>query len=217
MNNIVKDTIILLLITLISGVGLGAVYNITKEPRKQQEEKAKNEAYQNVFPEAKTFADYNDYDSDEVADYIVERDAKTKAEDKDNSNKDINAVIDTIVTAYDNNGEILGYVITVTDKEAYGGEVQFTVGISNDKVIKGISFLSIDETPGLGMKANDDSYKEQFKDKAVDYVKYTKTESTDVEAVDALSGATITSNAVTNGVSAAIYCFDYITGGEANE
>ena len=38
-----------------------------------------------------------------------------------------------------------------------------TVGIKNDGTVLGISFLSLSETPGLGMKANEDSFKNQLK------------------------------------------------------
>lgn len=48
-NTIIKDTIILTLITLVSGGLLGLVYQVTKEPIAQQEELAKQEAYQAVF------------------------------------------------------------------------------------------------------------------------------------------------------------------------
>lgn len=217
MNKIVKDTCILLLITLISGVGLGFVYNITAEPRARQAEKVKMKAYQIVFSDAKSFGKPIELDTKEINAYITDADQRTKASDTDNVNADINAVIDEAVPALDENGEILGYIITVTDNEAYGGSIQFSVGICNDGTVNGISFLSISETPGLGMKASQDSFMEQFKNKKVEYFKYTKTGATGDESVDALSGATITTNAVTNGVTAAIYCFDYITGGDTNE
>ncbi|MBR3644951.1 MAG: RnfABCDGE type electron transport complex subunit G [Lachnospiraceae bacterium] len=216
MKNIVKDTVILLLITLISGVALGAVYNVTKQPRAKQEELAENQAYKNVFPEAVSFEEYSDL-GDDIGEFITDMDKKTKEKDENNSNKDINAKIDSVVTALDKDGKSIGYVITVTDSEAYGGDIRFTVGISNEKVIKGISFLSIKETPGLGMRADEDEFKNQFKNKSVDYVKYTKSGASSDNDIDALSGATITSNAVTNGVNAAIYCFYYITGGKADE
>ena len=48
MKNMLKDTAILLIITLISGAILGFVYELTKEPIALQEEKAKQEAYKEV-------------------------------------------------------------------------------------------------------------------------------------------------------------------------
>ena len=54
MKNMLKDTAILLIITLISGAILGFVYELTKEPIALQEEKAKQEAYKEVFTDAAT-------------------------------------------------------------------------------------------------------------------------------------------------------------------
>lgn len=217
MSKIMKDTLILLIITLIAGTGLGFVYNVTKDARQAQEEKTKNEAFKNVFPDADTFGEPLAFDEEKLNQFIADADQKTKTADKDNTNDDINATIDEIVAAMDASGNVLGYVITVTDKEAYDGQIQFSIGISNDGTVNGISFLSISETPGLGMKANEDSFLRQFENKNVGYFKYTKTGAAEEEAIDALSGATITSNAVTNGATAAIYCFDYITGGGEHE
>ena len=49
MNKIIKNTIILFVITLVAGVGLGFVYNVTSDARKTQEEKTKLEKYQNML------------------------------------------------------------------------------------------------------------------------------------------------------------------------
>ena len=48
-KKIIKDTIALTVITLIAGVALGGVYEITKEPIARQEALAKEKAYQEVF------------------------------------------------------------------------------------------------------------------------------------------------------------------------
>ena len=73
--------------------------------------------------------------------------------------------------------------------------------------------LSIGETAGLGMRANTDAFKDQFKDKNVDKFEYTKTGATADDKIDALSGATITTNAMTNGVNAGLCAFQYEKGG----
>ena len=52
MNKIVQNTLILTMITLIAGLALGVVYEITKDPIAQVQESAKMEAWQAVFPEA---------------------------------------------------------------------------------------------------------------------------------------------------------------------
>ena len=48
-NTIIKDAMILTLITLVAGGVLGLVYEITKEPIAKQQEMAKQEAYKSVF------------------------------------------------------------------------------------------------------------------------------------------------------------------------
>ena len=54
-NTIIKDTLILTLITLVAGGLLGMVYEVTKEPIAQQAEKEKQEAYKAVFEDADSF------------------------------------------------------------------------------------------------------------------------------------------------------------------
>ncbi len=63
-----------------------------------------------------------------------------------------NATVDEVYSAVMDGSEA-GYVITVTDKDGYGGDIQITVGIMSDGTVNGISFLSISETAGLGMRA----------------------------------------------------------------
>ena len=87
------------------------------------------------------------------------------------------------------------------------------MGVQNDGTLNGISILSISETAGLGMKANTDSFKDQFKNKKVEKFSYTKTGATSDDQIDAISGATITTNAMTNGVNAGLCAFQYVEGG----
>lgn len=127
MNKIIRNTIILTVITLISGLLLGVAYEVTKDPIAQANEEAKKEAWQAVFPDA-------DIDAFETVD--VDQDIAKQAI----SDAGIEGSIDE-VSAVD--GGEAGYVITVTDGEGYGGDIQMTVGITADGSISGISFLSI--------------------------------------------------------------------------
>ena len=68
------------------------------------------------------------------------------------------------------------------------------------------------------MKATTDSFKDQFKNKNVEKFTYTKTGSTSDDQIDAISGATITTKAVTNAVNGSLLAFhDYVQGGAGNE
>ena len=122
-----------------------------------------------------------------------------------------------MMTALDASGNQLGYVLTVTTHEGYGGDITFSMGMKDDGTLNGISILSISETAGLGMKANTDDFKNQWKDKKVDQFEYTKSGATADNQIDAISGATITTNAVTNGVNAGLAYFNSIEGGSENE
>ena len=63
------------------------------------------------------------------------------------------------------------------------------------------------------MKADTPEFKEQFKDKQVSQFSYTKSGASQEYEIDALSGATITTNAMTNAVNAGLIYFQNITGG----
>ena len=202
MKEIMLNSLKLFLITLIAGLLLGTVYEITKEPRKKQEEKTKQTAYEKVFEAAHSFEEM-DYDKKELETYI-----------SDNGYKPSIAYIDGIVKALDGDKNVVGYVITVTDKEGYGGNIQFTIGIQSDGTINGVSFLSIEETAGVGMKAKENKFKSQFEGRKVDSFEYTKNGATADNQIDAISGATITTNAVTNGVNTGILAYKFVM--EAN-
>lgn len=185
MNHIIKNTIILTVITLVAGLGLGFVYEITKDPIAQAQEAAKKEAWQAVFPEA----DLNDFELAELDQAAAEEAVKALG---------VNATIDEVCTVGED-----GYVITTTDKEGYGGDIQITVGITSDGTVNGISILSISETAGLGMKATEPAFYEQYEGKQAEKFVVSK-DGGDGEPIDALSGATITSRAVTGAVNAAL-------------
>ena len=92
-----------------------------------------------------------------------------------------------------------------------------SVGILSDGTVKGVEMLSISETAGLGMKAAEADFKAQFNDKQVEKFSYTKTGEDGDDKIDAISGATITTNAVTNAVDSALVYFQNELGGGANE
>lgn len=198
-SRIIKDTIALTVITLVAGLALGVVQDITADPIAQQQEKAKQEAYKAVFADADSFEVVED-DADSLQAYLDENGYGAQS-------------INETMLAKDASGNELGYAFTVTTSEGYGGDIQFAMGIKDDGTLNGISILSIGETAGLGMKANTDAFKDQFKDKNVEKFEYTKTGAASDEQIDALSGATITTNAMTNGVNAGLCAFQYEKGG----
>ena len=185
MNKIIKNTVILTLITLIAGLALGFVYEITKDPIAQAKDDAKKKAWQEVFPEA----DMNDFVAQKVDQAAA--DAAIKA-------VGANATVDEVCKAGED-----GYVVTTTSKEGYGGNIQITVGITADGTVSGISILSISETAGLGMKATEPAFYGQYEGKQAEKFAVSK-DGGEGEPIDAISGATITSRAVTAAVNVAL-------------
>ena len=199
MKEMLKNAGILLAITVIAGFVLGAVYQITKGPIAKAEEAAAMEAYKEVFADASDFSEVD-----------VQADALTAG---GVTGSDINNVFE----AKEADGALLGYVLVVTTHEGYGGDIQFTLGVKMDGTVNGISILAISETPGLGMEA-ESVLKPQYAGKNVAQFTVTKTGAISDDQIDAISGATITSNAVTGGVNAGLYYFQNVLGGgTANE
>ena len=195
MKNMLKDALILFIITLISGAVLGVVYDVTKEPIAHQQQLAKDAAYKEVFADAEKFEEIAmkpDLAPEDLTAYVAEQ--------------GYNASIDGVASAFDSNGNQNGYVITVTTHEGYAGDIQFTIGIRNDGTLNGVSILSIGETAGLGMRAGD-VLVPQFADKQVEAFVTSKTGASAPEQIDAISGATITTDAFVSGVNAGIACF----------
>ncbi len=109
-------------------------------------------------------------------------------------------------------GEIIGYCATVT-VNGFGGPVEMMVGIGTDNTVKGIEILSHSETAGLGAKATSKDFKDRFpgKNPNLSVVK-TPTESQD--EVQAITGATITSKAVAEGIRQAYESINEVKGGD---
>lgn len=198
-KSIVRDAMRLTVITLVSGLLLGLVYQITLKPRNAAAAKATNDAYKAVFEDAASFKDYADFDSDKAT-------ALVKKAGYDNIS------ITACVEADDKSGKSLGYVITVVTK-SYGGNATFSMGVTNDGTMNGYKITDISDTPGLGMKSTEPKFMDQFK--GISIGKYTVTKGTpDDNEIQAISGATITSRAITNGVDAGFEYFKSIAGGE---
>ena len=198
MKKILKDAFALLMITLVAGILLGFVYSITKEPIAQQEQLTKERSCQEVFADAATFEnDTDDLEAAAAAMKAAGYEVQTLSE---------------ILVAKDDSGSTLGYVLSLVDPEGYGGDISFMMGIRLDGTLNGISILSIGETAGLGMNADTDAFKSQFANKKVEKFTFTKTGSTSDSEIDALSDATITTTAMTNGVNAGLAAFSSLGG-----
>lgn len=202
-NKIIKDALALTLITLVAGVTLGGVYEITKDPIAKQEAQAKAEAYEQVFTDAAAFeaVEMDDTLTKTIRDQLDQEGYKAQS-------------IEEVMRAEDQSRETLGYAFTVVTSEGYGGDIQFSMGVQNDGTLNGISILSIGETAGLGMNADTPAFKDQFVGKQVEKLQYTKNGATQDDEINAISGATVTTNAMTNGVNAGLCAFRVMEGGD---
>lgn len=173
MNKIVKNALILAAFSLVLGFVLGAVYKITEGPIAEATRKKEMEAYKVVFENADDFTE-------------LEVDPATADMPTD--------VINKAFVAIDADGNPLGHVVQLTTKDGYSGGIIMVVGITNEGVVNGFSITAHSETSGLGTKAFDPAYADQFK--GID--------AAAVSDVATISGATLTSTAVINGINAAV-------------
>lgn len=114
-------------------------------------------------------------------------------------------------------GDTAAYIFTESAK-GYGGNVSVMTAVKPDGTIAGVAILDVSgETPGLGQNAAKESFYSQYAGlkKGVSLLKNgAKAENNEVDAV---TGATITSTAVTRAVNAALDDFEKVKGETVGE
>lgn len=203
MKEIMKNAGILFAITLIAGLLLGVVNDVTKEPIAKKAEEAAKEAMSSVFLEdtANGLPGADSYTELSFSQSKVESILSMAGLDAES--------VDAMYEAKDASGNLLGYVFGVTSKEGYAGEISFTMGIRLDGTLNGICLTTINETVGLGMNA-EEVLVPQFAGKRVTSFEYTKMGAMADNQVDAITSATYTTNAIVNGVNAGLCVFEQI-------
>ncbi len=191
-----KDAFVLCAITLVAGLTLGCIYELTKGPIAEQNAQAEAAAFAEVCSSSVTF------DSEIYADTIEEISDATLAEGAYGK-----VSVDKAAVGYDASGNVSGYVVCATSGEGYGGDISIALGLDREGCITGISFLTLEETAGFGMNADTPEFKNQYIGVTTDKFEVTKTGAVEDYEIDALSGATISSKAVTNAVNAALYFY----------
>ena len=102
--------------------------------------------------------------------------------------------------------DTVGYVFE-TEAKGYGGTIAVMTGISVEGEITGVVILSHGETPGLGANAEKEDFRGQFKQPVANSaggIQVVKFQAPAEGEIQAMTGATITSTAVTNAVNDAI-------------
>ncbi len=193
-QSMIKDALILCAISLIAALALGFVNELTKDRIAQLEAEKKAAAYREVFPDAAAILDIG---ASDVLAQVQEDSVELLA-----AGGFVNTTIDEICIVQDATGTTIGYVASVSTK-AYDA-MTLTFGYTTDGTITGLSFLSIKETPGIGMKADLPDFKDQFVGNKADKLVSVKSGAGAGE-INAISGATYTTDGVINGVNAGIH------------
>lgn len=176
----------LLIISAVAALLLALTNSVTASTIAQRNEQANAEARKLVLESAQDF--------EEV------KDVKT-----DNSK---GVEVSEIYEAKDASGNTVGYTLKVLPS-GYGGTIELMVGIDSAKgQVSGINVVSNSETAGLGAKSTDPEFSDQYKGKPLEELSVLKNGTPGDTEIKAISGATITSTAVTNGVDAAIEVYN---------
>ena len=186
-----KDTLLnmfiaLFVICVVSGGVLGLVYNATKDPIAAAETAKKTEAIKNVLPE------FNE---------LKETMVKSAMEDAEIP----------FYLAYDANNNFIGAAVETFTNKGFSGNISLMVGILANGTINNISVLQHAETPGLGSKMSESSFKDQFNNKNTTSFNFNVKK--DGGDVDAITAATISSRAFCDAVNRALSTFENNKGG----
>lgn len=180
MKDILKLGVTLFVICAVAALVLGITNNITSPVIEERNIQASNKSRQIVLSDAEEFKQLEGMNSD------------------------------IVVEVYEGlkGGDVIGYTIKTSPK-GYGGAVEVMVGISTDGKITGVDIGNHSETPGLGSKASEPAFKDQYLDKGVaNSLLVVKGNVNNDNEIYAISGATITSNGVTSGVNAAMKIYN---------
>ena len=182
-GGILMLVVVLGLITFVCALLLGVVNGVTKDKIEQNGIETRNAAMSEIIPNA------------EFTDVEVPADFATPA---DKNQPVVSGVYQATL-----DGAEAGYCVEVNPK-GFSGALKMIVGINADGTVAGIKVTEASETPGLGAKAQSDkNWIAQFAGQPADG---SLAVSKDGGTINAITGATITSRAVTLGVNTAANC-----------
>jgi electron transport complex protein RnfG len=188
MNNIIRLSIVLALVTLVAAFVLAEIYSVTKPQIELQKLAKTQEALNIVLPDAQRIIP----NTNKVP--VKDSEGKTLYE------KDVIAYY-TAYSDEDTTG-LIGYAFKA-EGNGYSSIIETMVGIDTTGLIKNIKIVSQKETPGLGdLSENDEPFSgkkwstQQFRDKTLEDLKVDK----DGGEIVSITGATITSRTITNSI-----------------
>jgi electron transport complex protein RnfG len=191
-NEVVKLGLVLLIITSIAGGLLAFSNTVTSDLIAEAEEAASSgpEVAMAVVPGSAKF--------ENIEEGLIE-------EIKSENDKFIDGK-----KAVDENGNTVGYGIrTLSTVAGYGGDMELFVGISPDGEVVGTKVLSMAETPGLGTNVQNQEFKDQYIGKTTDMdIEVVKSGVSEDNQIQAVAGATFSSNSYTSAVNNALSIFE---------
>ena len=193
-KRIPRPVVVLTAIAAIAGLALSGVFAMTKDTIADQQRAAQAASYLVVCPGA----DHVDID-EAIDNAIAGLNGETYGSDFGR------VTINEGFAAMDEGGNPVGHAISVTTADGFDGNVTLAVGIDAEGAVSGIAFTELNETPGMGMRVDEDEFKGQFVGRNVPKFTLNKAGgSTAEEEIDSVSGASTTSGAVVNAVNAAL-------------
>ncbi|NBG87042.1 FMN-binding protein [Isachenkonia alkalipeptolytica] len=183
-----KPILFMIAITVVFTGILATINEITAEQVELNEEAAEQRSFLNVAD-----LEYEDLSAEEVTELFEETFTEITVAGRD-------------LYEVHPNDELLGYVYPMADSAVWG-EIRGIIGIHRDfEYLLGVEFLSHNETPGLGGRIEEEEFKEQFRELDISDVEGDNFVDYEGE-IDAISGATGTSNAVRDIINDHLYEF----------
>lgn len=174
MRDILRLVLVLAIICIVAAAALAKVYDITKGPIAYQKKLAVLKAITTVLPE------YDNKPDEETKEFTIGKDKKGEE-------------IKMIFYQGKKSGELVGIAFKVVAHEGYGGDIEIMMGVDPNGIVTGVEILGHNETPGLGAKITEDSFKVKFKGLSI---KNDLRVKKDGGEVDQITGATISPRAV---------------------
>ncbi len=188
-----KAAINLCVISLVAGIALSGVYSLTKDTIAAAQLAKEQESYYAVCQEAESFEE-DEAGNAKIAELNGGIYGTTFGK----------AYINKMLVGKNAAGETVGYVISATTGDGFDGDIVMSIGFDLNGIVTGIEFTTITETSGMGLLVKEDKFKSQYVgDDVESYVMLKNGGAAAPNEIDGVSGATVSSTAVTNAVNAA--------------
>ncbi len=225
-RSFVVDAIILCVITLILGAVLAGVNSVTQSKIAERQKETDNEACEKVLTGVNAMLKEQGASDDQkvavadaesnaveaanafLAKHEIDQPLSSEVSEETGESYSKYVVVNTM-KKIQFMGQDVGYVFVADARKGYGGSISFAVGVCQG-VVTGIDITAQSETAGLGANCTSDEFKAKFdyakgiqypsSDELSMYYKAGTTPKDEHGQIEAMSGATVTSRAITNAV-----------------